>query len=114
MVASRVPQPVVALLEVLLEKDPARRLQSPADLLKALAKVTDAVKARRSITGQSLREMVDKRLGASGKAIEMLTNFREAIACRRVRPILWLALTLVIGAGVILTVAILFGPKSFA
>jgi serine/threonine protein kinase len=110
----RVPQPVVALLEVLLEKDPARRLQSPADLLKALAKVTDAVKARRSITGQSLREMVDKRLGASGKAIEILTNFREVIAGRRVRLILWLALTLVIGAGVILTVAILFGPKSFA
>jgi serine/threonine protein kinase len=37
-----VPQPVVALLEVLLEKDPARRLQSPADLLNALPKVTDA------------------------------------------------------------------------
>ena len=27
-----VPQPVVALLEVLLEKDPARRFQTPAEL----------------------------------------------------------------------------------
>src|SRR6266404_7202878 len=32
----RVPQPVVALLEVLLEKDPGRRFQNPADLLKAI------------------------------------------------------------------------------
>ena len=29
-----VPQPVVVLIEVLLEKDPARRFQSPAELLK--------------------------------------------------------------------------------
>ena len=79
------PQPVVALLEVLLEKDPARRLQSSADLLKALAKVTDAIKVRRSIARQSLREIVDKQLGASGKAIEILTNFRNAIAAREVR-----------------------------
>ncbi|MGA8655142.1 MAG: protein kinase [Chthoniobacterales bacterium] len=32
-----VPQPLVTLLEVLLEKDPARRFQNPADLLKAMA-----------------------------------------------------------------------------
>src|SRR5208282_2008580 len=38
-----VPQPVVALLEVLLEKGPAQRLQSPAELLSALPKVTDAI-----------------------------------------------------------------------
>jgi hypothetical protein len=28
--------PVAALLEALLEKDPARRFQNPADLLKAI------------------------------------------------------------------------------
>jgi hypothetical protein len=32
----RVPQPVVVLLEVLLEKDPGRRFQTPAELLKAM------------------------------------------------------------------------------
>ena len=106
-----VPQPVVALLEVLLEKDPARRLQSPADLLNALSKVTDAVKARRTITHQRLREIADQRLGASGKAIEVLTNLREVIAARRVRLILWLALILVIGGGAILAVNIFLGPK---
>ena len=94
-----VPQPVVALLEVLLEKDPARRFQNPVELLNALPKVTDAVKARRTITHQSLREIADQRLGASGKAIEILTNLRDVIAARRVRLILWAALVLVIGGG---------------
>jgi serine/threonine protein kinase len=106
-----VPQPVVALLEVLLEKDPARRLQSPADLLNALPKVTDAVKARRTITHRSLREIADQRLGTSGKANGVLTNLREVIAARRVRLILWPALMLVIGGGAILAVNIFFGPK---
>jgi hypothetical protein len=31
-----VPQPVVVLLQLLLKKDPARRFQSPAELLKAI------------------------------------------------------------------------------
>jgi TolB-like protein len=106
-----VPQPVVALLEVLLEKDPARRLQSPADLLNALPKVTDAVKVRRTITHQSLRQSVDQRLGVSGKAIEVLTNLREVIAARRVRLVLWPALMLVIGGGAILAVNNFFGAK---
>src|SRR6202035_2901923 len=37
-----VPQPVVVLLEVLLEKDPGRRFQNPAELLKAMATITGA------------------------------------------------------------------------
>ena len=39
-----VPQPIVVLLQVLLEKDPKWRFQNPTDLLTALPKVTDAVK----------------------------------------------------------------------
>ena len=31
-----VPQPVAVLLEVLLEKDPGRRFQNPAELMKAI------------------------------------------------------------------------------
>ena len=38
-----VPQPVVSLIEVLLEKDPRRRFQTPAELLKALPTITDAI-----------------------------------------------------------------------
>ena len=51
-----VPQPIVVLLEVLLEKDPERRFQNPAELLKAMPTVTGAIEARRSITRQSLQK----------------------------------------------------------
>jgi hypothetical protein len=51
-----VPQPVVVLLEVLLEKDPGRRFQNPAELLKAIPTITGAVAARRIITRQSLHK----------------------------------------------------------
>ena len=106
-----VPQPVIVLIEVLLEKDPVRRLQSPAEVMNALPKVTDAVKARRTITHQNLREIADQPLGVSGKAIGILTNLRDVIAALRVHLILRPALALVIGGGAILTVGILFGPK---
>src|SRR6202051_5356196 len=43
----RVSQPVVVLLEVLLEKDPGRRFQNPAGLLKALPTITGAIDAGR-------------------------------------------------------------------
>jgi serine/threonine protein kinase len=44
------PQSVVVLLEALLEKDPGRRFQNPAELLKAIPTITDAIDARRKIT----------------------------------------------------------------
>ena len=50
-----VPQPVVVLIEVLLEKDPGRRFQTPAELLKVMPMITDAIEAGRTITHQSLR-----------------------------------------------------------
>ena len=51
-----VPQPVVVLLEVLLEKDPGRRFQTPTELLKAMPTITGAIDARRRITRQSLQK----------------------------------------------------------
>jgi serine/threonine protein kinase/predicted ATPase len=51
-----VPQPVVLLLGTLLEKDPVRRFQTPAELLKALPTITAAIDARRRITRQSLQK----------------------------------------------------------
>ena len=51
-----VPQPIVVLLEKLLEKDPAQRFQNPNDLLKAIPTITDAIDARRRITRQSLQK----------------------------------------------------------
>src|SRR5271157_3929615 len=51
-----VPQPVVVLIEVLLEKDPGRRFQNPAELLKAMPTITDAIALGRTITRHSLQE----------------------------------------------------------
>jgi hypothetical protein len=45
-------QPVVVLLEKLLEKDPGRRFQKPAELLKAVPTITGALDAGRKITRQ--------------------------------------------------------------
>jgi serine/threonine protein kinase len=52
-----VPQPVAALLEILLEKDPARRFQGPIELLKAMPVITDAIDAGCRITHRSLRQI---------------------------------------------------------
>jgi serine/threonine protein kinase len=51
-----VPQPVFVLLGTLLEKDPGRRFQTPAELLKAMSTITGALDARRRITRQSLQK----------------------------------------------------------
>src|SRR4029077_16962595 len=48
-----VPQPVVLLLEVLLQKDPARRFQSPDELLKLMPTIREAVG-----TGRPLRKTI--------------------------------------------------------
>jgi hypothetical protein len=51
-----IPQPVVVLLEVLLEKDPGRRFQNPAELLKVLPAITAAVDSRRRVARQSFQK----------------------------------------------------------
>jgi serine/threonine protein kinase/predicted ATPase len=53
---NHVPRPVVVLIEVLLEKDPGRRFQNPAELLKAIPTVTGAIAAQRRITRQRLKK----------------------------------------------------------
>src|SRR6476660_4026092 len=52
-----IPQPAVFLLQALLEKDPGRRFQNPAELLKAVPTITAAIDARRRITRQSLQKI---------------------------------------------------------
>ena len=51
-----VPQPVVVLLEKLLEKDPAQRFRTPNELLKVMPRITCAIDAGRRITCQSLQK----------------------------------------------------------
>ena len=44
-----IPQPLVVLLEVLLAKDPVQRFQTPAELLKVMPTVRDAINAGRAM-----------------------------------------------------------------
>jgi len=50
---------------VLLEKNPGRRFQNPAELLKAMPTITDAIDAKRRITRQNLQQTphADSRVG---------------------------------------------------
>jgi serine/threonine protein kinase/TolB-like protein/Tfp pilus assembly protein PilF len=52
-----VPQPVVALIEVLLEKDPARRFRNPGALLKTMPMIFEAIDVGWTISAQDLRQM---------------------------------------------------------
>jgi serine/threonine protein kinase len=52
-----VPQPVVVLLEKLLEKDPAQRFRTPAEILKAIPTITGAIDVGRRITRNNLQQI---------------------------------------------------------
>lgn len=70
-----VPQPVVVLLQALLEKDPARRFQNPAELLKVMPIVTGAVEAGRTIDRRSLQQIPNERVRLHQKATENLSAY---------------------------------------
>jgi serine/threonine protein kinase/tetratricopeptide (TPR) repeat protein len=48
------PEPIMLLVEKLLDKDPARRFQTPNELLKTILKVSRAVKRGRTIRSEKL------------------------------------------------------------
>jgi serine/threonine protein kinase len=76
-----IPQPVVVLLEMLLEKDPVRRFQNPAELLKAIPTIRGAINAGHRITRQSLRKMPPHDLSAViGKPLARLMPDKISIA----------------------------------
>src|SRR5258708_6007435 len=52
------PQPAVTLLEILLEKDPAKRFQAPDDLIAAIAGVKAAVTSGYRLSKEKLRSTV--------------------------------------------------------
>ncbi len=55
-----VPAPMIALLEVLLEKDPGQRFQSPAQLLRAIPKVREAITSGSRLSPKELRSSGDQ------------------------------------------------------
>ena len=52
-----VPQPLIALLQALLEKDAGSRFQTPVELLKIIPAITAALDSGRRVTRQSLQKM---------------------------------------------------------
>jgi serine/threonine protein kinase len=52
-----VPQPVVVLLEKLLEKDPAQRFRTPNELLKVIPTITGAIDVGRRIARKNLKQI---------------------------------------------------------
>jgi serine/threonine protein kinase len=55
-----VPAPVVALLEVLLAKDPSQRFQDPTQLEKVLTRVKEALDSGSRVTGNDLRKIANQ------------------------------------------------------
>jgi serine/threonine protein kinase/Tfp pilus assembly protein PilF len=50
-----IPQPVIVLLDMLLQKDPAQRFQTPDELLNAMPTVAHSIQAKRAIKHQEVR-----------------------------------------------------------
>ena len=84
------PAPVIALLQVLLAKDPNQRFQSPAQLQQALTKIRGASASGSRLTADELRK-------ASGRASERLSKGKP-----RKQTIRWL-----LGAGLCLATVLI-------
>jgi serine/threonine protein kinase/tetratricopeptide (TPR) repeat protein len=105
------PRTVVGLLQVLLEKDPAQRIQSPVDLLKATQLVAAAIDAGRSITPQNLRTISAERLTAVQKTGKFPEQLKARFTASRVGLIALALVALLIVGLVFLTVSVFLGVR---
>src|SRR5260221_5532631 len=72
----RIPQPVSALLEILLEKDPGRRFQRPAELQRAILKALEP-HILKALEPQSCW-VTTNALGSEGQAVGRDESVRQA------------------------------------
>jgi hypothetical protein len=84
---NRLPRPLTALLEIVLEKDPIRRFQNPAELLRAIPEVTTALDSGCCITADQLRSRVG---GIAAGPRKPTRGFQSAWTNRRKRAFGWL------------------------
>jgi TolB-like protein/Tfp pilus assembly protein PilF len=107
---THVPQPVVVLVEILLEKDPDRRLQTPTELLQVIPKVTEALESGRRVTTDQLR------LGVAGIAVESKQSrrrFHPVLTGARMRALKWLLASVLGVAGLVLAWFFFSGHEGF-
>jgi len=83
------PQPIRALLEVLLEKDPARRFQNPADLIKVIPKIIEAIDRRVRVTPERLRSVAQEPKARIGKPTKNRRGPGFPFAGSRLRWLVW-------------------------
>jgi serine/threonine protein kinase len=96
---THVPQPVITLLELLLEKDPARRFQAPTELLEAIPRVTDALQSGGSITPDQLRSGADD---TATPPQQLITRLQHIFPVQNTRAFGWFFASLVV-LGLLLT-----------
>ena len=96
---AHLPPPVIALLEVLLEKDPAQRLQTPTELLEAIPKVTEALESGQHVTTDQLRSAADP-IAAGPK--QSTRRLHPALTSTKMRAFKWLLASVLGIAGLLL------------
>jgi serine/threonine protein kinase len=97
-----VPQPVIVLLEMLLEKDLARRFQSPTELLKVIPAVIEAIHRGRPVTRQGLRTIAETSLSTPDKPRSAWPVSRSVASAWGLSRLLRTSIVLLAAAGVIL------------
>src|SRR5258708_684412 len=104
----RSPQPIRALLEVLLEKDPARRFQNPADLIKVIPKIIEAIDRRVRVTPERLRSVAQEPKARIGKPTKNRRGPGFPFAGSRLRWLVWTGSVFMVLVG--LFFALMFFP----
>jgi serine/threonine protein kinase/Tfp pilus assembly protein PilF len=100
----RVPQPVVSLLQTLLEKDPARRFQEPAQLLLAMPAVLRAIDRGSHLSDRQLLQIASSRnQGPFNRVVAAITG-------SKLRLVLWVIAGLLIVTGAVFVGNVMLSP----
>jgi serine/threonine protein kinase/tetratricopeptide (TPR) repeat protein len=74
------PQPVIALIEVLLQKDPAQRFQHPDAFLNAIHTITRAIETRHTVKHEKSRVAVHDKPGPRPKQSPGIRAAKRSVA----------------------------------
>ena len=106
------PQPISALLEVLLEKDPARRFQNPASISKVIPTITKAMDSRSRVSADRLRSVAQESINYVGEPKKAWKRLGSLFGGAKFRWLGWIGLVLSVVVGGLLALDFFF-PQSF-